>query len=411
MPADLNYQLACLTVYRSLLDDPVMQALRGYLSNLNEVGPQSVTAADDFHRMAYLLLTYQRSLGEHLLNLIACDDNPFSRQAEMGGLDRCPPALRQAVSRDLRILQKVSQTSWVTGREEWIELEPLFARSGIGPEPALSDCLAAGQDWGEELAGLAAHYRRNSRGIVSRYRALRWSGRGLEGIDHPDTPRMEDLVGYESQKEQILANTRQFVQGFPANNTLLYGSRGTGKSTMVKTLLHEFRTTNLRLVEVQRDQLEQLPQVVAALTDYRPPFIIFIDDLSFEDYETGYKGLKAVMEGGLQRQPLNVLIYATSNRRHLVKEYFTDRSGPGEEIHTQDTRQEKLSLSDRFGLTLTFPAPGQQLYLQMVKHLLRQRGLIMDDEPLLRRALEWERAHHGVSGRTARQFVDSLGGG
>jgi predicted AAA+ superfamily ATPase len=244
--------------------------------------------------------------------------------------------------------------------------------------------------------------------LISRYRALSWEAAGLQGIEHPDMPRMSDLIGYESQKEQILANTRQFVQGFPANNILLYGSRGTGKSTMVKSLLHEFWDGGLRLVEVGRDQVEYLPELVEALSDYRLPVIIFIDDLSFEAYETGYKGLKAVMEGSLHRQPGQVLIYATSNRRHLVKEFFADRSGPGEEIHTQDTLQEKLSLSDRFGLTLTFPPTQQQLYLQIVEHMVQEQGIEMDAELLRRQALEWERAHHGRSGRTARQFVNSL---
>ncbi len=230
----------------------------------------------------------------------------------------------------------------------------------------------------------------------------------MQGINHPHLPQMRDLLGYESQKEQILANTRQLVQGFPANNILLYGSRGTGKSTMVKCLLQEFHDSGLRLVEVGRDQVDHLPELVDILSDYRLPVIIFIDDLSFEDYETGYKGLKAVMEGSLRRQPEHILIYATSNRRHLVKEYFADRSGPGQEIHTQDTMQEKLSLSERFGLTLTFPPPGQQLYLQIVEHLVQQRGIKIDPELLRRQALEWERAHHGRSGRTAHQFVNSL---
>jgi len=406
--ADLNYRLSCLTVYRSLLQDPILSALRCCLEHDDSSSPHSLEAADAWHTMVHLLLKSGVSFRDYLLQLIAYDDNPFSRQCELYGLETCSAALRQLASRDLRILQELYNLSPAACGFDEQDLQLLFSgqdssRSQVGLAP-LQSC----PDWGEQLPFLAEYYRRHSRGIIARYRALTWGAGGLKGVSHPDLPRMSDLLGYESQKEQILANTRQFVQGGPANNVLLYGSRGTGKSTMVKSLLREFWEEGLRMVEVSRDQLEHLPELAAYLSEYRVPVIIFIDDLSFEDYETSYKGLKAVMEGSLQGQPEQVLIYATSNRRHLVKEYFGDRSGPGEEIHTQDTVQEKLSLSDRFGLTVTFPPPGQQLYLQIVEHLVQERGIVIDAELLRQKALEWERAHHGRSGRTAHQFVNSL---
>lgn len=411
MSTDLNYQLACLTVYRRILNDPVIAALRRYLDSETQSGTELLLAADAFHEMVYRLVSSGRSWGEHLLTLVIHDDNPFSRQSEMAGLSSCSPALLQAVMRDMRILQRLYNAALVNNVPQWQELEPLFTNTSRADDPSIFTYLDTCPDWAQVLPALAEWYRCNSRGIVSRCRAFRYSEQGLTGIEHPDRPHMSDLIGYESQKAQIIANTRQFVEGYPANNVLLYGSRGTGKSTMVKALLSEFADSSLRLVEIQRDQLGQLPLLVNTLNLYHPPFIIFIDDLSFEDYETGYKGLKAVMEGSLDRQPHHVLIYATSNRRHLVREYFGDRSGPGEEIHTQDTLQEKLSLADRFGLTLTFPPPGQRLYLEIIEHLVKERGIQIDNELLRRQALEWERAHHGVSGRTARQFVDSLGAG
>lgn len=409
MTADLNYRLSCITVYRSLLQNPVLSSLRCCLDNLQQTGKHSTAASDAFHSMVHLLLKTGLSFGDHLLDLIAHDDNPFSQQCELYGLDSCSAALQQVTARDLRILQELYMDPLTLNVPEWQELEPLFRCHDYfqGPNNALTE-LKQCNDWGKQLSLLADYYRQNSRGLISRYRALSWGTEGLQGIKYPDLPRMCDLIGYESQKEQIMTNTCQFVEGCPANNVLLYGSRGTGKSTMVKCLLHEFSGSGLRLVEVGRDQVEHLPELTDALSNYRVPVIIFIDDLSFEDYETGYKGLKAVMEGSLRRQSEQVLIYATSNRRHLIKEYFADRSGPGEEIHTQDTLQEKLSLSDRFGLTLTFPPPGQQLYLQIVEQLAQERGIKMDAELLRRQALEWERAHHGMSGRTAHQFVNSL---
>ncbi len=234
----------------------------------------------------------------------------------------------------------------------------------------------------------------------------------MVGISCPDPVGLNDLIGYNSQKQQICINTEQFLKGYPANNVLLYGSRGTGKSTMVKALLNEYGEQGLRLVELTCEDLESLPEVIALLRGHAQKYIIFVDDLSFEDYETRYKGLKAALEGSLTARPDNILIYATSNRRHLVREYHSDRNAPlDDEIHTWDTMQEKLSLSDRFGLTITFPSPTQQLYLEIVEKLIEERGLTLDPELVRRSALAWERSHHGPSGRTARQFVDSLGDG
>jgi predicted AAA+ superfamily ATPase len=280
-----------------------------------------------------------------------------------------------------------------------LELEPL---SGV---------LGISHNWSAEIERLAVHYRTYGSGLASRYRALRWDKRQGEiiGINSPDPVLLKDLVGYQSQKNQLCNNTEQFLQGYPANNVLLYGSRGTGKSTMVKALLNEYYNKGLHMVEIACEDLGSLSDIISTLRQHALKFIIFIDDLSFEDYETQYKGLKAVMEGSLESRPANVLLYATSNRRHLVREFHSERSGVDDEIHTNDTMQEKLSLADRFGLTITFPSPTRQAYLEIVETIANQRQLNIDPELLRRQALQWERAHHGPSGRTARQFVDSLG--
>ena len=252
MLTDLNYRLSCLTVYRSLLQDPVMSALRSSLENLQPTGDQSLAASDAFHSMVHRLLQTGLSFGDHLLDLISHDDNPFSRNCELYGLDSCSAALQQVTARDLRILQDLYVNPSMVAVPEWQELQPLFDSQEPAGSNSLLTWLRQSEDWGQELSSLADHYRKHSRGMISRYRALSWEGEGLQGLEHPDLPRMSDLIGYESQKEQILANTRQFVEGFPANNILLYGSRGTGKSTMVKSLIHECWDWGLRLVEVGR---------------------------------------------------------------------------------------------------------------------------------------------------------------
>ncbi|HEY8885541.1 MAG TPA: ATP-binding protein, partial [Chloroflexota bacterium] len=214
--------------------------------------------------------------------------------------------------------------------------------------------------------------------------------------------------GYADQRATIQRNTQHFLAGRPANNLLLYGERGTGKSSMVKALLNAYADQGLRLVDVAKSALGDFSEIVAQLADQSQRFVVFVDDLSFDEGETGYAELKAVLEGGVEVRPDNVLIYATSNRRHLVVERFGDRLAPGDEIHVQDTLQEKLSLADRFGVTVIFLSPDQDQYLEIVKGLARRRELPIDDVALRRRALQWASWNNGRSGRTARQFVDDL---
>jgi predicted AAA+ superfamily ATPase len=218
------------------------------------------------------------------------------------------------------------------------------------------------------------------------------------------------LVGYAAEREQVVANTARFVAGLPANNVLLYGDRGTGKSSTVKALLNAYAERGLRLVEVPKEALGEFSRLVRLLRGRRERFLVFIDDLSFEEHETEYKGLKAVLEGSLEARPDNVLLYATSNRRHLVRQRFADRDSEPDDIHIGDTVEEKLSLSDRFGLRVRFLAPDQGRYLLIVRTLAARRALAIADEELEKRALRWATRHGGRSARTARQFVDHLTG-
>ena len=223
---------------------------------------------------------------------------------------------------------------------------------------------------------------------------------------------LDDLVGYEIQKKKLIDNTRAFVEGRSANNCLLFGDSGTGKSTSVKAILNEYYSKGLRMIEIYKHQFEDLSSVIAMIKNRNYRFIIYMDDLSFEEFEIEYKYLKAVIEGGLETKPDNVLIYATSNRRHLIRETWSDRSDMSkDELHHSDTMQEKLSLVARFGITINYSAPDQKEFMNIVKELAKKYpNITLTQDELVRQANMWELSHGGLSGRTAQQFITYLAG-
>jgi predicted AAA+ superfamily ATPase len=426
---------ASLALFRGVLADEIGRAFLALLDALAREAPRADVRAA-WSRLFGLLaaeaeLADHAPVGDawqnHLLDRLLADDNPFSQKAQRAPLAAMGEALVEQARVELRALQQLFQldarrlASVVAARASdapwpaWDGFRPLASAPGDEAASTLKRALAAAADWGALLPDLAAYYARAGTGLFARYRAFRWVRVGerghLEGIAHPDPVRLSDLVGYESERELLLRNTEQFLAGYPANNVLLYGDRGTGKSSTIKALLNAYGDRGLRLVEVAKAYLPDLPQLLALLRGRRERFILFVDDLSFHETEVEYKELKAVLEGGLEARPSNVLLYATSNRRHLVQESFADRTGAVDgELHGVDTMQEKLSLSDRFGITLTFLAPDQDRYLAIVRALAAQRGLAIAPEELQRRAIAWALRHRGRSGRTARQFVDYLTG-
>ncbi|MBQ8639079.1 MAG: ATP-binding protein [Lachnospiraceae bacterium] len=221
---------------------------------------------------------------------------------------------------------------------------------------------------------------------------------------------LDQLVGYERQKKKLIDNTKNFVDGKEANNVLLFGDAGTGKSSCIKGIMNEFYAQGLRLIEVYKHQFSDLPKIIAQIKNRNYKFIIYMDDLSFEEFEIEYKYLKAVIEGGLENKPDNVLIYATSNRRHLIKESFNDTKDYNQELHSSDTVQEKLSLVARFGVTIYFSAPDKMEYDEIVRTLAKRAGIEMDEDKLLLEANKWELNHGGRSGRCAQQFIVWLKG-
>ena len=222
---------------------------------------------------------------------------------------------------------------------------------------------------------------------------------------------LEDLVGYEIAKQKLIDNTEAFVYGRKANNCLLFGDAGTGKSSCIKAIANRYYEDGLRIIEVYKHQFQDLNQVISQIKNRNYKFIIYMDDLSFEEFEIEYKYLKAIIEGGLEKKPENVLIYATSNRRHLIRENFSDKEGRRDMLHASDTVQEKLSLVSRFGVTIFFSSPDKREFEHIVKVLAKRNDITMKEEELLLEANKWELAHGGLSGRTAQQFIDYLLGG
>lgn len=230
-------------------------------------------------------------------------------------------------------------------------------------------------------------------------------------ITNTSNVMLDDLIGYETQKQELIANTEAFVERRKANNVLLYGDAGTGKSTSIKAILNQYYPQGLRIIEVYKHQFKYLSKIISEIKNRNYRFIIYMDDLSFEEFETDYKYLKAIIEGGLEPRPENVLIYATSNRRHLIRETWSDRDGNGEDIHRNDTIQEKLSLSARFGVTIGYYKPSKKEFIDIVLELVkRDPAITLDEEEIKRQANIWMVSHGGASGRTAQQFVDHLAG-
>jgi uncharacterized protein len=351
----------------------------------------------------------------YLVGRMLDDENPFSLGAERG---EASSSVVQQAGRDLLTLQKMFalDARALLGRVEsavpglagvwvpWTNPTPEVE----SPRHTIARKLSAAEDWEACAQLLAGHYSVHGAGPFGRYRVFQWREGQLRAVVRPDPVRLEGLVSYEREREPLILNTERFLSGLPAHHALLYGPPGTGKSSTVKAVLNQYAASGLRLVEVKKEDLADLASVLENLRGRGPRFVVFVDDLSFEEHEVEYKALKALLEGSVEDPPENVRIYATSNRRNLIREYFSDRED--DDVHAHDTMQEKLSLAARFGLRLTFPSPNQSRYLEIVAGIAQARGLQIPRETLKERALLWDRWHAGRSGRTAKQFVDELEG-
>ncbi len=383
----LRRALACTAAYRNITDDPLMGLALELLDALDRQDADA--AACRCSQLFYALhRTNCSSLGQWLHDRLRYDDSPYARLVELGGED---PALEWAARQDAAAFAQLAQLD--LGRAAQ-------TLEGCPPLPP----------WRTEVPftfdTLTRFYRAHGSGIFARPRAFLWADGQLHPVAERDALRPEELCGYELQRSQVASNTRALLAGRRVNNVLLYGDSGTGKSATVKSLLHLPGCEELRLIEVEKPSLPDLPQLIRTLAGRRMKFILFIDDLAFDQDDATYSVMKTILEGGLERRPANVAVYATSNRRRLVRQTFSDRTG--DEVDAGETIQEKTALSERFGLRIPYLALNKPEFLSLVEHLARRAGICLPIPQLHAQAIQWELRHGGRTPRTAQQFIASL---
>ena len=360
----------------------------------------------------------------YLTDILVNDENSYSCAAEMRGY--ADGTLNRAALHDLRIfkelydfdLLKMAEAlgaddfdivlSYEAGERESHVYNTRICSRICALAQKLSGSRTA-EEMKDTLTQFYGEYGVGKFGLHKAFRVARADGLvRIEPVSKTAHVCLSDLVGYELAKKKLIENTEAFVNGKKANNCLLYGDAGTGKSTCIKALANEYYSKGLRIIEVYKHQFQDLNEVVAQIKNRNYKFIIYMDDLSFEEFEIEYKYLKAVIEGGLEKKLDNVLIYATSNRRHLIRENFRDREERDEDLHINDTVQEKLSLSSRFGVTIYFGSPDMKQFQEIVRRLAEKEEIELPEQELLAKANQWELSHGGLSGRTAQQFIDHI---
>ena len=355
----------------------------------------------------------------YLAYVIATDENPFSISCERKGY--IEGGINDVVKYDLEILRNIFNVdiAKISGKYSTLvqvlenfnnnnESEKYFNKRIRDAIIELADKLAHSTELDSFFMMVCDFYKNMGVGKFGMFKAFRLSESGITPVISIEHIYLKDLIGYELQKKKLTDNTEAFLQGKQANNVLLFGDSGTGKSSSIKAILNEYYDAGLRMIEVYKHQFKDLSKIINEIKDRNYKFIIYMDDLSFEEFEIEYKFLKAVIEGGLEKKPENVLIYATSNRRHLVREKYSDKEERDDDLHTRDTVQEKLSLSARFGVSIFYGSPDKKQFTEIVKGLAAQNKLDIDEETLLLEANKWELSHGGLSGRTAKQFINYL---
>ncbi len=422
-----------LIIYRKIPKDSILFALSGICHRFYEEAyeKEELVGAilDEVNRLLDLSTTYgfDRNLWHnYLAYLLAMTETPFTLVSEKVGANEGSvntfaendfAVFKQLFDYDFSDMEKalgIDCFSVISHYKAVGKAERIFNKSVSEKVQALSAAIEEAADGRELYAIVTDFYRRygvGELGLNKAFRIREGGGEILEPITATSNVVLSDLIGYEREKQKLIDNTEAFVAGRPANNVLLFGDAGTGKSTAVKAILNEYYDRGLRMIEIYKHEFRCLSKVISKIKNRNYRFILFMDDLSFEEFETEYKYLKAVIEGGIETKPENVLIYATSNRRHLIRESWKDKVEGDDELHRTDTMSEKLSLAARFGVTIGFMRPSPAVFRQIVRGLAeRCPALNLTEEELLAEANKWEIAHGGMSGRTAQQFINYLAG-
>ena len=387
--------LDTVVVFRHVAETPVLRAFRALCGSCGDGSPNPTSAYTDL--VTELFRTHY-NFSDFLLDAVAEDENQYVNLRARG--EAVPAVLQTCVEEELKLFQQLSDLT-TEDVQKFVHQKDVARITG-----ALPPFESTKRDFAKAYEERIAKIRTTGYGMYAHHNMFRLEGEEIVPITSPDTRVLADLYGYEREKEQLLSNTRALLDGKPAANTLLYGAAGTGKSSSVKAVTNELAGEGLRLLELKKSQLHDIPKVMEALKDNPLKFIIFVDDLSFQKDDDNFATLKAILEGSASVKAPNTVIYATSNRRHLVRESFADREG--DDIHRNDTIQETMSLSSRFGLTILFNKPSKPDYLAIVKSLAKAKGIEMDEDELEKQASAFAIRKGGPTPRAAEQFTNSL---
>lgn len=425
---ELKLDLDSLCVYKWIFNEGIGDKFKSLVDKIvaDKDVSQIIKGYNDFASELFSA-KYTKSFREHIVHEMLVNNNPFYNNLEEG---ENVEYLLQCLRNELNYLEDIASSSSaiikelickkydddilvnrINGLINWGNYDKYYRKSDIDFE-ILKEKLINNNNWSDYAEDIIEFHKVNGTGRSTAYRAFVWERFENEEEGHlreviePDPITLKELVGYELQKKDIIRNTEQFLKGIPANNLLLYGSRGTGKSSTVKAILNEYYSDGLRLIEVDKEQLGDFTRIIRLLKNKKQKFIIFVDDLVFAENEQSYSALKTILEGRVENRPDNIIIYATTNRRHLVKEKFSDR----DDVHSKDTKEEQLSLADRFGMTISFYAPNQNEFLEIVDGIVEAKNIKVDKEYLHSEALKWEKWNNGRSPRSARQFINWLQG-
>ncbi|MDD6102426.1 MAG: ATP-binding protein [Clostridiales bacterium] len=406
---ELSCKLSGLSIFRSLLENEVIMNLREVMSLAKWACPteDGISVYSEFVSNLY---KHTDNLSEYIFELVINDDNVFVKKCAAG--EKPSENYYDALNYELDVLQEIMNLTPEKLSVVVAEYSEEYMMSGdiILQLPCYNGFLPK---WRNSNISLKKEYterilniNKYGYGIYAKYYMFIIKNEKIVPVKHPDRQTLADLVGYNNERKLVIDNTKALLAGKPAANVLLYGDAGTGKSSTVKAVVNEYKGEGLRVVEVRKEQLWELPAILDELSSIPLKFIIFIDDLSFQKGDDNFGTLKAILEGSVSARSGNVVIYATSNRRHLVKESFSDRDG--DDVHRNDTMQETISLSERFGLKVAFGKPDKKCYVEIVKALLTKHGIKMEDAEVEIQAERFALLKGGRSARGARQFVDSL---